>query len=54
MHYEKLNAKMEVLAHDSDEFSMIDEYVRNTHGHTHTQYKLCVKEVHFYITKTAF
>ena len=34
-----------VLAKDSKEFSLIDEYVKNTHAETHKQYELNVLEV---------
>eukprot|EP01012_Entosiphon_sulcatum_P064654 TRINITY_DN93487_c0_g1_i1.p1 TRINITY_DN93487_c0_g1~~TRINITY_DN93487_c0_g1_i1.p1 ORF type:complete len:813 (-),score=184.49 TRINITY_DN93487_c0_g1_i1:124-2562(-) len=38
--YEKLNADLEPVARDSAEFKTIDRYVKNTHGHTHTAYRL--------------
>ena len=34
-----------VLAKDSKEFSLIDEYVKNTHAETHKQYELNILEV---------
>lgn len=36
---------MQVLAKDSEEFLMIQEYVANTHGATHSSYTLEVLEV---------
>eukprot|EP00029_Vermamoeba_vermiformis_P007076 TRINITY_DN2952_c0_g1_i1.p1 TRINITY_DN2952_c0_g1~~TRINITY_DN2952_c0_g1_i1.p1 ORF type:complete len:941 (+),score=268.76 TRINITY_DN2952_c0_g1_i1:48-2870(+) len=44
-HYKKLNCAMEPLDHDSDEFQMIKEYVKNTHAPTHTDYTLKLQEV---------
>ena len=34
-----------MLPKDSEEFKMLVKYVANTHGATHTQYKLKVREV---------
>lgn len=45
VNYEKLKTDLEVLAKDSKEFSLIDEYVKNTHAETHKQYELNVLEV---------
>ncbi|KAM7430085.1 Poly [ADP-ribose] polymerase 1 [Porites harrisoni] len=45
VNYEKLNTDLEVLCKDSKEFSMIKQYVKNTHAETHTQYELEVLEV---------
>lgn len=45
VNYEKLQTDLEVLANDSEEFSMINDYVKNTHAETHTQYELNVIEV---------
>ncbi|XP_064402678.1 uncharacterized protein LOC135348405 isoform X3 [Halichondria panicea] len=45
LHYEQLKTKMDVLPKSSDEFSMLQEYVSNTHAVTHSQYSLEVLEV---------
>ncbi|KAK6060523.1 Poly(ADP-ribose) polymerase catalytic domain protein [Cooperia oncophora] len=45
IHYEKLRCKMEVVDHDSKEFEMVKLYVENTHGETHTMFKLEVVDV---------
>ena len=37
--------QFKVLCKDSKEFSMIVQYVKNTHAETHTQYELEVLEV---------
>ena len=37
--------QFKVLCKDSKEFSMIEQYVKNTHAETHTQYELEVLEV---------
>ena len=45
IHYEKLNTKMEVLKRDSDEFKMLEKYVKNTHASTHNMYSLKVEQI---------
>lgn len=52
LHYKKLNTSIEPVEHDSEDFRMVQKYVSNTHGETHTQYKLQVQEV-FKVTKDA-
>ncbi|XP_023941919.1 poly [ADP-ribose] polymerase [Bicyclus anynana] len=44
-HYRKLKAEISPLDKKSDEFAMIEEYVRNTHAATHSNYTLKVQEV---------
>ncbi|KAL7291310.1 hypothetical protein TKK_0014913 [Trichogramma kaykai] len=44
-HYEQLKTKIEVLDSESDEFKLIEKYVKNTHAETHKQYELIVEEV---------
>lgn len=44
-HYEQLKAEIGVLERDSTEFSIIEEYVKNTHAPTHDAYKLVITEV---------
>jgi hypothetical protein len=44
-HYEKLNTKIEVLDKSTDEFKLLETYVKNTHASTHTQYGLDIEEV---------
>ncbi len=44
-HFEKLRTKMEVLERDSDEFRMLEDYVKNTHASTHTLYTLEIEQV---------
>lgn len=45
VNYEKLKTDLEVLSKDGKEFSLIDEYVKNTHAETHQQYELEILEV---------
>lgn len=45
VNYEKLQTDLEVLSKDSKEFSLIDQYVKNTHAETHQQYELEILEV---------
>lgn len=44
-HYAKLNADIQVLERDSEEFELIEKYVKTTHGETHTQYSLEIVDV---------
>ncbi|XP_065561172.1 poly [ADP-ribose] polymerase 1-like isoform X2 [Artemia franciscana] len=44
-HYEQLNSKIEVLEKDTEEFKIIEKYVRNTHAETHSQYSLEIEDV---------
>lgn len=44
-HYKKLKTEVEVLQQDSEEFAVIQEYVKNTHASTHTQYSLEIEHV---------
>ncbi|KAK8406811.1 hypothetical protein O3P69_007397 [Scylla paramamosain] len=43
-HYRKLKTKVDVLDKSSDEFKMIQDYVKNTHAATHSHYSLVVDE----------
>ena len=44
-HYKKLKTEIEVLEQSTEEFKVIEEYVKNTHASTHTQYSLEIEEV---------
>ena len=44
-HYKKLKTEIEVLEKTTEEFKVIEEYVKNTHASTHTQYSLEIEEV---------
>lgn len=44
-HYEQLKTELLPLDHKSDEFSLIDRYVQNTHAATHNTYSLEVLDV---------
>uniref|UniRef100_A0A2Z5U1X2 Poly [ADP-ribose] polymerase n=1 Tax=Reticulitermes speratus TaxID=60591 RepID=A0A2Z5U1X2_9NEOP len=44
-HYAKLNTHIEVLDKQTDEFELLEQYVKNTHAATHTQYDLEILEV---------
>ena len=44
-HYKKLKTEIEVLEKSTEEFKVIEEYVKNTHASTHTQYSLEIAEV---------
>lgn len=44
-HYKQLNTELRTLAHDSEEFQMLVQYVRNTHAATHANFELVVEDV---------
>lgn len=44
-HYKQLKTDIDVLDKTSEEFNMIEKYVKNTHAATHTQYELEIEEV---------
>ncbi|RXG61049.1 Poly [ADP-ribose] polymerase 1 [Armadillidium vulgare] len=43
--YKKLKTNIEVLEKSSDEFDLINRYLKNTHAATHTHYSLELEEV---------
>ncbi|XP_054284117.1 poly [ADP-ribose] polymerase-like [Macrosteles quadrilineatus] len=45
LHYHKLKAEIEPLPRDSEEFVILEKYVKNTHAATHTQYSLVIEEI---------
>ncbi|RWS28966.1 Poly [ADP-ribose] polymerase 1-like protein [Leptotrombidium deliense] len=44
-HYDKLNAEIDVLGTDCEEYSIIEKYVKNTHGKTHSSYSLKILDI---------
>lgn len=44
-HYDKLNTEVKELPRDSEEWKMLESYVKNTHASTHTQYTLEIQEI---------
>lgn len=44
-YYEQLKTDIELLDKEAEEFSIIQEYVKNTHAPTHSQYELEIVEV---------
>ncbi|RWR99425.1 poly [ADP-ribose] polymerase 1-like protein, partial [Dinothrombium tinctorium] len=48
-HYDRLDANIEVLDKNSEEFVIIEKYVKNTHGKTHSQYSLNI--INIFIVK---
>ncbi|KXJ68804.1 hypothetical protein RP20_CCG001602 [Aedes albopictus] len=44
-HYEQLKTDMETIKKDSEEFKILEQYVRNTHAETHTSYELEIAEI---------
>jgi poly [ADP-ribose] polymerase 1 len=44
-HYAQLKTEMEPMTHESEEFKLLEQYVHNTHGATHTNYELEVLEI---------
>lgn len=45
LHYQKMGAEIEPLARDTEEFAILEKYVKNTHAATHSHYSLTVEEV---------
>ena len=45
-HYDQLNADIDVMDKESEEFKIIEQYVKNTHAATHKQYELQIEEVY--------
>ena len=44
-HYEKLKTEIEVLEKGTEEYSLLQEYVTNTHASTHNQYSLTIEDI---------
>merc|ERR1712079_663586 len=44
-HYDKLKTEITVLGRDTEEWSVLEEYVKNTHAATHTQYSLEIQDI---------
>ncbi|VVC30258.1 BRCT domain,Poly(ADP-ribose) polymerase, regulatory domain,WGR domain,PADR1 domain,Poly(ADP-ribose) [Cinara cedri] len=44
-YYLKLNCDIDVLKFDTNEFSIIEQYVKNTHAETHSTYSLKIQDV---------
>eukprot|EP00040_Diaphanoeca_grandis_P043927 m.10767 g.10767 ORF g.10767 m.10767 type:complete len:1051 (-) comp8472_c0_seq1:19-3171(-) len=44
-YYSQLNTKIQTLDKESEEFQMIETYVKNTHAKTHSSYKIVIEEV---------
>jgi len=44
-HYLSLDCELAPLSKDSEEFAIIQKYLKNTHGHTHTQYTMEIEDV---------
>lgn len=45
VHYDKLKTDINVLDKKSDEFKILEKYVKNTHAATHSMYKLKIEQV---------
>lgn len=44
-HYKQLNTDIKPLAHDSDEFALLKQYVQNTHAATHANFELEIEDI---------
>lgn len=53
-HFEKLKTEMTVLDRKSDEFKILEKYVKNTHASTHTMYSLQIEQVMSVALATCF
>ncbi|XP_050082523.1 poly [ADP-ribose] polymerase [Anopheles aquasalis] len=45
VHYEQLKTEIEPMKRDTEEFKILQEYVRNTHATTHKDYELEIQEI---------
>ena len=45
VHYKQLNTNIVPVEKGSDEFKLLEKYVKNTHASTHQQYKLVIQDV---------
>lgn len=45
-YYSQLKTDIDILERDSEEFKIIQEYVRNTHAETHRSYELDIEDVY--------
>lgn len=43
-HYDQLKTEIVTIDRDSDEFKMLEKYVKNTHAHTHNEYSLRISD----------
>ena len=46
VHYEQLKTDIDVMDKNSEEFKLIEKYVKNTHAETHRQYELIIEDVY--------
>lgn len=44
-YYRQLNTEIDVVDRNSEEFAIIEQYVKNTHAETHRNYTLVIEEV---------
>lgn len=45
VHYEKLKTDIKVLAKDTEEFQVLEKYVKNTHAETHKLFDLEIQDI---------
>lgn len=45
-HYDQLKTEIDVMDKESEEFKIIQQYVKNTHAATHQQYELVIEDVY--------
>ena len=45
VHYESLKADIKVVDKKTEEYRLVEEYVKNTHGITHSNYTLEIVDV---------
>lgn len=44
-HYKQLNTDLKPIAKDSEEFALLEKYVRNTHAETHSNFALEIEDI---------
>lgn len=44
-HYKQLNTNIKPMAKDTEEFALLEKYVRNTHAQTHSNFELEIEDI---------
>ncbi len=44
-HYKQLNTDLKPIARDTEEFALLEKYVRNTHAETHANFELEIEDI---------
>lgn len=47
IYYQKLHSDIEVVENKSDEFKLINQFIKNTHGATHSNFQIELMDVSY-------